>query len=276
MSAQSAPPVSVTTPTSDTAPPSVPSGVTASASGPAAVLVTWTASTDNVGVAGYDVFRNGIILSTLSSTTLSLTDRGVTPGGNYSYTVDAFDAQGNHSAASSPAAVHVPAQIKFVQGKVATTGSRVTSMTLSLGAVAAGDLLVGWFAQYDAAGQVNVTDNLNGLWTRSSAATTWKGTAGDIALYYLANVSAAPGLTNVRQHSGATEANVVLTDTMDHLLAVITDNGRGIDLDESVPLGMGMLGMRERALFLGADLKVTSYPGAGTELTVAIPRRALA
>ena len=84
------------------------------------------------------------------------------------------------------------------------------------------------------------------------------------------------GLTNVRQHSGATEANVVLTDTMDHLLAVITDNGRGIDLDESVPLGMGMLGMRERALFLGADLKVTSYPGAGTELTVAIPRRALA
>ena len=195
VSAQSAPPVSVTTPTSDTTPPSVPSGVTASASGPAAVLVTWTASTDNVGVAGYDVFRNGIILSTLSSTTLSLTDSGVTPGGNYSYTVDAFDAQGNHSAASSPAAVHVPAQIKFVQGKVATTGSRVTSMTLSLGAVAAGDLLVGWFAQYDAAGQVNVTDNLNGLWTRSSAATTWKGTAGDIALYYLANVSAAPSLT---------------------------------------------------------------------------------
>src|SRR5439155_26081301 len=83
-------------------------------------------------------------------------------------------------------------------------------------------------------------------------------------------------LTNVRQHSGATETNVVLTDTMDRLLAVITDNGRGIDLDESVPLGMGMLGMRERALFLGADLKVTSYPGAGTELTVAIPRRALA
>ena len=36
------------------------------------------------------------------------------------------------------------------------------------------------------------------------------------------------GLTNVRQHSGATEANVVLTDTMDRLLAVITDNGRGI------------------------------------------------
>lgn len=84
------------------------------------------------------------------------------------------------------------------------------------------------------------------------------------------------GLTNVRQHSGATEANVVLTDTIDHLVAVITDNGRGIDLDESVPLGMGMLGMRERALFLGADLKVTSYPGAGMELTVAIPRRTLA
>ena len=98
------------------------------------------------------------------------------------------------------------------------------------------------------------------------------GAAAAVNLYRIIE----EGLTNVRQHSGATEANVVLTDTMDHLLAVITDNGRGIDLDESVPLGMGMLGMRERALFLGADLKVTSYPGAGTELTVAIPRRALA
>ena len=83
------------------------------------------------------------------------------------------------------------------------------------------------------------------------------------------------GLNNIRQHSGATEANLVLTDTMDHLVAVITDNGRGIDLEEAVPPGMGMLGMRERALFLGADLKVTSFPGAGTELTVAVPRRTL-
>lgn len=83
-------------------------------------------------------------------------------------------------------------------------------------------------------------------------------------------------LTNARQHSGATEANVVLADTVDQFIVVVTDNGRGIDLNESAPLGMGMLGMRERALFLGADLKVTSYGGSGTTLTLNIPRRTLA
>ena len=83
------------------------------------------------------------------------------------------------------------------------------------------------------------------------------------------------GLANARQHSGATEANVVLADTVDQFVVVVTDNGRGVDLDESVPIGMGMLGMRERALFLGADLKVTSYGGSGTSLTLNIPRSTL-
>lgn len=82
-------------------------------------------------------------------------------------------------------------------------------------------------------------------------------------------------LTNARQHSGATEANVVLADTVDQFVVVVTDNGRGIEVNESVPLGMGMLGMRERALFLGADLKVTSYAGSGTALTLHIPRQTL-
>src|SRR5439155_11131 len=60
--------------------------------------------------------------------------------------------------------------------------------------VLAGDLLVGWFSQYNASGQVRVSDNVNGSWTRSVAA-TWGG-AGDIALYYRENSAAAPsGLT---------------------------------------------------------------------------------
>src|SRR5206468_1393683 len=60
--------------------------------------------------------------------------------------------------------------------------------------VQAGDLLVGWFSQFGATGQVRVSDNVNGPWTRS-VSTTWGG-SGDIALYYRQNSAAAPsGLT---------------------------------------------------------------------------------
>jgi len=187
-------PVSVTTPSpaGDVTPPSVPGSVAASVSGTNQVTVSWTASTDNIGVAGYTVYRSGTVLGTVSATTLSLADGGVSPGTTYAYTVDAFDAAGNHSAQSTPASVHVPAQIQFVQAKAFTT-SRVTSVTVTLGAVAQGDLLVGWFGQYDSAGQVHVSDNVNGAWTRAGASTTWNGTAGDIALFYVANAAAASG-----------------------------------------------------------------------------------
>src|SRR5207248_9274673 len=60
--------------------------------------------------------------------------------------------------------------------------------------VQAGDLLVGWFSQFGVSGQVRVSDNVNGLWTRS-VSTTWGG-SGDIALYSRQNSAAAPsGLT---------------------------------------------------------------------------------
>ena len=65
------------------------------------------------------------------------------------------------------------------------------------GAVGKGDLLVGWFAQYNDASLLVVSDNVNGLWTRAPANTAFQNDTGDIALYYLANSKAvsAGGLT---------------------------------------------------------------------------------
>ena len=51
--------------------------------------------------------------------------------------------------------------------------------------VQAGDLLVGWFAQYAVSGNVQVSDNVNGAWTGASGSEQF-GSKGDIALYYLA------------------------------------------------------------------------------------------
>jgi chitodextrinase len=205
-SAQSAS-VSVTTPpaSTDSSPPTVPTGLAAGLSG-STVNLSWNASADNVGVTGYTVYRDAAVLATAPGTSTSYSDSAAARGATHTYAVDAFDAAGNHSAQSAAVSIHVPGVPNFVQGTVVTTGSRVTSVTLTLAPVAPGDLLVGWFGQYDSTGQVAVSDSLNGAWTRS-ASTTWHGgtAPGDVALYYVANsAAAAGGLTITITSSSAT------------------------------------------------------------------------
>jgi chitodextrinase len=83
----------------DTAAPSAPTGLTASSTSSSQITLYWNASTDNVGVAGYKIYRNGSYLT--SVTTLSYSDTGLSAGTSYSYTVAAYDAAGNVSAQSS-------------------------------------------------------------------------------------------------------------------------------------------------------------------------------
>jgi hypothetical protein len=90
----------------------------------------------------------------------------------------------------------------------------VTSATFELAApVSAGALLIGWVSQYDSAGHVQVSDNVNGAWTRSTASTNFSNGGGDIALYYLQNAAAAPaGLTITVSASSATYLQAALAD----------------------------------------------------------------
>ncbi|MFI9818203.1 PQQ-dependent sugar dehydrogenase [Saccharothrix variisporea] len=87
----------------DTVPPTTPTGVTATASG-TTVTVRWTASTDNVGVTGYEVLRDGTQVGSTSGAT-TFTDSGLAANTRYQYQVRARDAQANRSAASTPVVV---------------------------------------------------------------------------------------------------------------------------------------------------------------------------
>ncbi|SET57740.1 lectin [Stigmatella erecta] len=82
----------------DTTPPAAPSQLSGSASG-TGVTLSWNASTDNVGVSGYDVLRNGAKVGTATGTTF--VDSGLATSTAYTYTVVARDAQGNVSTASN-------------------------------------------------------------------------------------------------------------------------------------------------------------------------------
>jgi acetylxylan esterase len=83
----------------DTTAPSVPANLAASGVTSSSVSLSWSASTDNVGVAGYRVFRNGVQVGTAAGTTF--TDSGLTASTQYTYKVAAFDAAGNVSAQSA-------------------------------------------------------------------------------------------------------------------------------------------------------------------------------
>jgi len=104
---QASPTVTVTVPQcqADTEPPTTPGGVTATASG-TTVTVRWTSATDNIGVTGYEVLRDGTqVGSTSGAATTSFTDSGLATNTRYQYQVRARDAQANRSAPSAPVAV---------------------------------------------------------------------------------------------------------------------------------------------------------------------------
>ena len=83
---------------SDHKPPSRPARPTPDAITGHSVQLSWAASTDNIGVSGYQVFRDGALRGTTAAT--SYTDSGLVPRTSYSYRVAAYDAAGNVSAAS--------------------------------------------------------------------------------------------------------------------------------------------------------------------------------
>ncbi|WP_433221014.1 fibronectin type III domain-containing protein [Dactylosporangium sp. CS-047395] len=89
--------------TADTTAPSTPTGLTSPSKTATSVSLSWNASTDNVGVAGYKVLRGGTQVGTATGT--SYTDTGLTASTAYSYTVQAYDAAGNTSASSSALSV---------------------------------------------------------------------------------------------------------------------------------------------------------------------------
>jgi acid phosphatase type 7 len=97
--------------TSDTQAPSAPTNLTATAPAANRVNLSWTASSDNTGVAGYRIFRGGVQIGTSSST--SYADTTVAPGTSYSYYVVAYDGAGNTSSPSNTVSVKTPTAVSL-------------------------------------------------------------------------------------------------------------------------------------------------------------------
>ena len=97
----------------DTTVPSTPTSLASSNITSTSATISWTASTDNIGVTGYKIFNNGTQVGTSTSTSYSLT--GLTAGTTYSVTVQAYDAAGNTSTSSSALSVTTTSASTFTE-----------------------------------------------------------------------------------------------------------------------------------------------------------------
>jgi len=89
-----------TSATPDVLEPTAPVGLMVSAKSETSVSINWSASNDNVGVVGYNIYRGTILIG--SSITTSYKDEGLVASTSYTYTIKAKDAAGNISTASAP------------------------------------------------------------------------------------------------------------------------------------------------------------------------------
>jgi outer membrane protein assembly factor BamB len=132
-------------PAPDTQPPTVPANLSAAGASSGTISLGWTASTDNVGVTNYRVYRNSSASPVAVPTTTTYLDGGLSVTTVYSYTVSACDAAGNCSAQSASAST-----------ATLSTGGTPASVPAGLTAVAGSSVSINlsWTASSDRFGAV--------------------------------------------------------------------------------------------------------------------------
>jgi endoglucanase len=188
-------------PVSDTLAPTVPSGLRGSASA-SAVTLSWSPSTDNVGVVGYEVYRNGSLVATVPST--SFTDTAVSAGVTYSYAVGARDAAGNRSASCTPVQVTVPsATMQFSDGFESGSTSAWTTasgITLQSGGAHSGS----WAASASAGGSKG-----SGTSASAFATKTLSGTYAELYARVWVKVTAQSSTVNLLRFQSSSGAAIL-------------------------------------------------------------------
>src|SRR5438552_3847110 len=169
-----------TTPPVDTAPPSTPTGLTGMAAGPTTANLSWSASTDNVGVTAYILLRNGVQVATPATT--SFADTGLSAATTYSYTVAARDAAGNTSPNSTSASITI------ANTADTTTTTKPTGVTAAVAGSTRANL--SWSASTDNDGDTGYLAGLNGVQVATPATTSFADTGLSAATTYSYTVAA--------------------------------------------------------------------------------------
>lgn len=209
----------ITAGSSDTIAPSVPAGLTASGTTQTTTNLSWTASTDNVAVTGYDVYQDGVFKANTASTSYNVT--GLTASTAYAFTVKAKDAAGNASAASNTANVTTLAPVADTTApsaptSLAASGTTTTTTNLS------------WTASTDNVGVTGYDVYQNGVFKASTASTSYAVTGLTAATAYTFYVQAKDAAGNISAAS-----NTVNVTTLTVTLTYCASQGNSV-VDERI------------------------------------------
>lgn len=184
--------------TPDIQAPSVPTGLGGSAPNSGVVNLSWNASTDNVGVTGYRVYRGGSYIG--SSATTSYADNTVSGYTTYSYQVAAYDAATNVSAASSAVNVSTPDSI------VPTTPTG-----LSATAASSSRINLSWAASTDSGGSglAGYRVYRGGSQIATTSVTSYSDTGLPMTTTYSYTVMAYDNATNTSGQSNTASATTM-------------------------------------------------------------------
>ncbi len=191
--------------------PSVPTGLISSDLTHDSFTLSWVAATDNVGVTGYDVFQNGTLKTSVTSTSAAIT--GLSSGTTYAFTVKAKDAAGNVSAASTVLNVTTgtaDTQAPTIPAALVVTGVTTTTVSLSWTASTDNVAVTGYDVYQGTTLKTTVTTTsttVTGLTAGTSYTFTVK--AKDVA----GNVSAASNSAATKTASTCTGGPIAFTNT---------------------------------------------------------------
>jgi chitodextrinase len=160
-------------PPADTSPPSAPTGLSISLTTTTSVALTWTASTDDLGVTGYHVYRDGALDGTSQSASYTVT--GLNCGTSYTFSVDAYDAAGNRSGQASAVAATAKCTDSIAPTtptNLKATGATTTSVSFSWSA-STDNVGVAGYGIYRAGTRVATTTAANYTLTGLSCGTSY-------------------------------------------------------------------------------------------------------
>lgn len=178
--------------TADTIAPTAPLSLTATAATSSVMNLAWLASTDNVGVTGYQLFRNGTLIGTTSS--LTYNDSGLAASTQYSYTVKAYDAAGNVSAASNTATSSTLPSGVMTGGTDTIAPSTPTSLTAT--ATSSSAVSLAWGASTDNVAVTGYRILRNGAYLTTVTSTSFNDSGLFASTTYTYSVSALDSAGN--------------------------------------------------------------------------------
>jgi chitodextrinase len=186
----------------DTVPPTL-GAVSVTGSTATSISLAWAPATDNVGVAGYGVYRSGTLVATTSATSFTLS--ALTCGTTYTAAVDAFDAAGNRST---------PSPVTVATKACADTQAPTAPSNLSVTSATASSVSVFWSASIDNVGVAGYAVYLDGQKQATTTTTSYTFSSLKCGTSYTVGVEAFDAAGNTSARSAVVAPTTACSDTI--------------------------------------------------------------